>query len=247
MAKGVPQAKAAFLFLFMIDIIIPVAKDSKHNFIELRYCLRSIEKHLKNYGNVYIIGIKPDWINNIIHLPATDKPCSVNKSKNIYDKIILSCNQSALSDNFIFFSDDHFLLRDFDAEIFPYYHKGLMKEEKRKMMGTYEIVLKNTLELFPETFHFNIHSPIVYNKEKFKAMDIDWKPYGYALKTYYCNTYGISGEYQPECKIYEKLTADAIKEILKDRLFFSTCSDAFRGEMVKVLQEFYPVKSIYER
>ena len=55
-----------------LDIVIPLAKDKRTNYYELRMTLRSIEKNLTGYRNIIIIGERPTWITNIIHIPLPD-------------------------------------------------------------------------------------------------------------------------------------------------------------------------------
>lgn len=229
-----------------IDILIPLGKGSAHKNIELRYTLRAIEKHLSGYGNIYLIGERPVWLKNIIHIPLKDQHFSENKCRNIYNKIMAGCALPELSEDFLFFSDDHFLNADITASAFPFHHKGPLTREGRGKEDTYGFLLKNTLELFPGTNNFNVHGPILYNKEKFKAMIIPWKPFGFGIKTVYCNTYGIEGSYYPECKIAKSLKVDAIMGMIKERLYFSISNRAFDGEIRNVLECLFPKKSSFE-
>lgn len=229
-----------------IDILIPLGKGSPKDNTELRYTLRAIEKHLKGYGNIYIIGEKPTCLQNAIHIPFADLFFSENKCRNIYNKIMAGCALPQLSADFLFFSDDHFLTADIEASEFPFHHKGPLTMEGRGKEDTYGFLLKNTLQLFPGTNNYNIHGPILYNKEKFKALQVPWKPYGFGIKTVYCNTYNIEGSYYPECKISKALKADAVMEIIKDRMYFSISNRAFDGEIKKVFEMLYPKKSKWE-
>ena len=54
---------------------------------ELRYSLRSVEKHLKNFGKVYIIGNLPSFLKDVVHIPYDDVDRS--KETNIYKNINL--------------------------------------------------------------------------------------------------------------------------------------------------------------
>lgn len=228
------------------DIIIPLCKGSVKDNIELRYALRAIQKHLSGYRNIYIIGEKPGWLQNAIHIPMRDLHFSENKCRNIYNKIMAACALPQLSSDFLFFSDDHFLTADIEASQFPYHHKGPLTMEGRGKEDTYGFLLNNTLQLFPGTNNYNIHGPILYNKEKFMAMQIPWKPYGFGIKTVYCNIYNIEGSYYPECKISQALKSNAIMEIIKDRMYFSISNRAFDGEIRKVFEMLYPEKSKWE-
>ena len=58
------------------DIYYPVIKSVNDN-AELRFSLRSL-KNIE-HGNVYIVGYKPLWVKNVIHLPYNDIPARDNK------------------------------------------------------------------------------------------------------------------------------------------------------------------------
>src|SRR5436190_6206687 len=78
----------------MIDVLIPLGKGSRHDNLELKYCLRSIEKHLTGIKNVWIVGQKPGWIdyNLVVHVPYQDNPNNWMRANNIYNKILNGCN-----------------------------------------------------------------------------------------------------------------------------------------------------------
>lgn len=230
----------------LIDIVFSLGKGSYKDDIELRYSLRSIEKHLKNYRNIYIVGELPHWIKNVTHVKIKDHAGLENKERNIYRKICAACEIPGLSEDFIFFNDDHFLLQDIEAHQFPYHHKGFMDNEGRKYGESYLITLKNTMHLFTGTNNFDTHCPIIYNKKKFLSMPLKWKPYGYCLKTCYCNLNNIEGEYYEDCKIKPALNFETFMSVIKDRIYFSIDNGAFKGELLKVLEYLYPVKSKYE-
>ena len=47
-----------------VDLVYPLNKLCSHwRNQELRYSLRSVEKFVKNYRNIYIIGDKPKYLN----------------------------------------------------------------------------------------------------------------------------------------------------------------------------------------
>jgi hypothetical protein len=121
-----------------------------------------------------------------------------------------------------------------------------MTDEGRKKGESYLITLENTMKLFPGTNNFDTHCPIVYNKQNFLSLIIKWIPYGYCLKTYYCNSFGIEGEYYKDCKINETLISSQIENLIKDRMYFSIGDKAFNGEILKALNDLFPTKSAFE-
>ncbi|HEY5391442.1 MAG TPA: hypothetical protein VIJ57_04965 [Hanamia sp.] len=255
----------------MTDILIPLMhQGSKHDNIELRFCLRSIEKHLKDYGNIYIIGEKPDWIKNIIHIPFEDSTDNKQRAWNIYRKILAGCKYRCehfeqtrylvkesidqLSDNFLYVNDDHYLLTDYKAGEFPYYHRGLINLKSLENNHAQVEQSKNTYKIFGQKFYdFDVHCPILFNKNLFeiifnKLNNID---YGYLVKSLYMNhpidtTYWIPCE---DLKFRERIMMkESIYQALEGRDWFSIGDRALLegSKMIEVLNELYPKKSIYE-
>jgi hypothetical protein len=233
----------------MTDIVIPLNNRSTQKNQELRYCLRSIEKHLSGVGNVFVVGDCPQWLTGVIHIPFSEDPRNRYRDRNIMNKMSVACIDHRVSKNFLMVHDDHFLLADYDALAFPYYHMGPMNEGH----GQYGETKKNTKGLlsFIDTFNnYDCHCPIVFNKQMFmrSVAVADWsKCYGYCLKTLYCVMNGISGEHIADKKIRLPLNKGSIMNELQGRKWFSIGDRCFtKGGMMDVLNELYPNKSKYE-
>jgi hypothetical protein len=254
------------------DILIPLMhQGSKHDNIELRFCLRSIEKHLKGYGNIYIIGERPDWIKNIIYIPFEDSVDNKQRAWNIYRKILASINREVsikvdnngelslvafteLTDNFLYVNDDHYLLTDYKTGEFPYYHRGTINLKRFENNHAQVEQSKNTYKIFGQKFYdFDVHCPILFNKNLFeiifnKLKNID---YGYLVKSLYMNhsidtTYWILCE---DLKFRERIMMkESIYQALEGHGWFSIGDRALLegSKMIEVLNELYPNKSIYE-
>jgi len=227
----------------MIDVVYTVKKGgSRSDDKELMYSLRSIEKHLKNYRNIYIIGHKPDFIQNVIHIPAEDQ--SPIPDTNILRKLYLACDNPDISDSFLFFNDDHYLLHDFDAPTFPYYYCSTLKEYlKRRARDGYGTRCTNTMKYLQgqklPTKHFDIHYPIIYEKAKFKQCFERIPPIynGYILKSIYANTLNINGVEIRDCKYTNPPT--------KKDICYSTHPKP-TSNVWKFLEERFPDKSKFE-
>lgn len=236
----------------MIDILIPLGTGSTHDNFELRMCLRSIQKHLTGVGRVIIVGEKPVWIKNIIYIPCRDNPGLPEKDRNIYRKIIEGCK--SIADNFLFLNDDHFLLTGYHAGEFPDYHSGVI-DPFRHSDPSAKKQIENTVKLLgADSLYYDIHCPIIYNKEKFiKTFEnLPWPSYGYCLKSVYGNnnfTYyrGINPFQVEDLKFREAMNKADIYKQLEKRKWFSIGDGALRsGDMKEVLEELYPDKSKYE-
>lgn len=251
------------------SIVIPLGHGSRNNDLELRYCLRSVEKYLTGYGDVFIIGNKPGWLKNVIHIPYDEgfAPRSHEKERNIFNKIMAGCADERVTDDFLFMNDDHYLLSGYLAGEFPFYHDGLLTE--KMTITDYKQTVNNSIDFFRtealqfsywgEVKYYDIHCPITYNKQLFKLLSKYWskdlnKPFGVCLKTMYSNNnfYWPAGGLEdddsqyPDLKINAPYTSDQIRQILAGRSWFSIGDKAFDGDIKQVLQELYPEKSKYE-
>src|SRR5687768_13919743 len=109
-----------------MDIVYTIGTESKCDDLELRYSIRSMVKHLHGFDRVVLVGHKPSWAKDVIHIPCND-PHVANRARNIYDKILKAAMHAEVSENFICASDDHFLLADHDAATFPFYQCGALE------------------------------------------------------------------------------------------------------------------------
>ena len=93
-----------------MDVLYVIGNSSQWgNHEELRYSIRSFQKHYKDLGKVFVVGHRPLWLQNVIHIPAEDPYASTET--NIVSKILLGCI-SDISEDFIFSADDYILLQD---------------------------------------------------------------------------------------------------------------------------------------
>jgi hypothetical protein len=239
-----------------MDVVYILGTGSKWSNNELRYSLRSLEKHLHGYHDIYVVGENPTFLKGVTHIPFPDNS-TYNKQKNIYEKVLRACNESSISENFLFFNDDFFLLKTLDAYDTPFYHRGCLGPavDARKAGDTYRTSLDNTYKALSKrglpTLHYDIHLPIIYNKTLFKEYVplFDWtKPYGYVVKSAYSNSIGVeNGAYDPDCKIMRPHTRDQILNRVKDRCCFSIGDAGINHDMKKYLKELYPKPCRWEQ
>lgn len=237
-----------------MDVVYLHSAGSPGGCNEIRYSLRSLQKHLSGIDNVCIVGDDPGIFKNIIHIDYPNKH-KYNRARNIYEKILRACQEDSLSDHFFYCSDDIYLLRDYEARCFPYYYcstlpemlKTISKENyyKQHVENTYNALIGRGLP----TVYFNGHTPIVYHKELFKKVmaEYDWEiKKGYIAKSIYANTLRIPGEFMPDVKFHTPKTKTAIYRMLKGASIFSTSDDSINAEMNEVREELWPVASRWE-
>lgn len=240
----------------MIDIVIPLGSGSIWQNNELRYALRSIEIHVKNFRNIFIIGDLPEWAQNIIHIPYTE---TGHASQNIMEKIKLAAQHQDITTEFLFSNDDIFFTSPIEAQLYPYFHRGPLNNAVLKNQNNwyqqYVIETINTLqERAHATFNFDTHCPIRYNKHLFiDTMDKYDFEQKLTVKSIYCNTLNIQGEYMDDCKICGYRSKAAIESLITGRHVFSI-GDQCLGDspirdspMKTILKSMFPNPSKYEK
>jgi hypothetical protein len=234
-----------------MNIIIPLGTGSRWNNNELRYCLRSIEKHLTGWEKIVIVGVLPDWIkenDRLVFIQANDKPGAQHKEENIHRKSMKFIDSVYAGESFLFMNDDHFLLQDFEAAKFPYHHKGKLGATiiSTPLRNPYHKSLVNTYKRTGNAYNHDTHCPIIYRSDIYKRIDIPFPKYGYCIKSLYCHYAGIEGEYYPDCKLGSLDSKEAIHGAIDGRPYFSIGNKAIGEALREVMEELYPVPSAFE-
>jgi hypothetical protein len=247
---------------YSMDIVYIVGSGSFWKDNELRYSLRSAQKHVKGFRNIYIIGHCPDFLKgeNLLHLPSPDYRNIALYQKNVYDKLFLACRQENISESFFFCNDDYFFLRDFELSEFPVCYNGFLEDRliRDLKQNPYKNTLRNTIELLVRnnrpTRNFELHQPCIINKKLFIEImsRFDWsKLWSYVIKSLYFNMQE-AGELAnctiaSDSKIQRPfLTASEFKTLLQNRFMFST-NEHINDGMKYFLSKTFPVASPWEK
>ncbi len=239
-----------------MDIVIPYKQDRRSTHTELIYALRSLEKKLKGFGSIFIVGEKISSLKGLNYINVKDDKGSQFKERNIYRKILAACKDERVSENFCFMNNDHFLTCKFNVDSLPFYHKGELIDTMAKNAGDYRKSLnhsrKHLMKLGKPTLDYDTHFPIIYNKTDFLHIfvqsGLNWdQPYGYVIKSLYANIKGVKGEYGGDCKVQHAMSYEEIVNKIGDKKFFSTSDGCMNADMLKYLEEKYKNKSMYER
>jgi len=224
-----------------MTIIIPYKRDIFDG-LELKYCLRAIQKYLTGYTGVVLIGIPPDWYKgDYVLAPDFDG----RKQYSIYQKLLTACEYC--TENFPMFNDDHFLLKPLHADEIKYWYNHTLKEELNlDLTARYRQTVFGTYKIFPNGLNFDIHTPIIYNKEKFTELFKDRKD-ELCIKSFYCNSVHAEPVKEKDIKINNIMPYEMIKERIAGSTFFSTGTTAIKPPMIKLLNELYPEKSKWEK
>jgi hypothetical protein len=223
---------------------------SKHNNMELRLSLRSIEKHLRP-ERVIVCGHDPGFLSDkveyILNFPAKKEN---DAAWGIKENLLALCNHPDTPDTFTLLNDDYFILQP--IKDFPYYHKGELRDAMERigsgifyghLLATAVVLEKKKLP----TKHFDGHWPIVYDKQKLKKIieEQDWTvPLGPTIRSIYCNTLGIEGEYAEDVKANSPQDWPVFCE---GKSVFSVSDESFDGNCRKYLLSLHSTKSKYEK
>lgn len=238
-----------------IDIVYVLSNESRWIDKEIMYSIRSVEKFIKGYGKIFIVGRKPMFFNDkVIEIPYED--IFTNKARNIKCKILRAAVDRRVSNNFMLLNDDYFFLQPIEEPgNYPYYYKCDLKETIRRnrhnldylphVMATEE-VLRN---LALPRKNFDTHYPIIYNKKKLCEVcdKFLWNvSYGFIFKSVYCNTLGIKGVQREDCKINHPHVRSNWPIITKELECFSIGDRSINASLEQFLSGLFPKPSRYE-
>lgn len=242
-----------------MNIVLPYYP--RENDIELKYCLRSIEKYCNWYEDIFIVGdCLPEWINRgyVDHVSSNGIFDKSTHEQNIYQKLYYVCKTVLpIGSDFALWNCDFFLTEDIDIGNYPNYCANNLKQiiEGRQKYDGYALSVKNTIEALERNgkpiLNYDIHCPMIFNSAKFiEVMDkYDWtnKRMGFVIKSLYANTLRLPAAYMPDCKIGEKLTTQSIEKQIGDRHIFSIHPAGLTKAMIEYLDKLYPEKSVFEK
>lgn len=241
MAYGIRQLKG-------MDVVYLV-KDTPTN-LELKYSLRSVEENLP-HRKVWLIGGCPEFIDKRkVHHVYTQQDKKATKWNNTNHSLQLVCENDNISDDFILFNDDFFVMRP--VRELGHIHDRTLQERindfsRRYPSSRYVERLKQTLITLRqhginEPLNFELHLPMVFNKQKLKDL---YKAYGDsgAKRTIYGNLYAKDSTQHKDIKLYRINTVPS-----PEWQFLSTTDASFAlGIAGRVVRNKFLLESKYER
>lgn len=237
----------------MIDVFYVLGSGSKWNNNEIRYSLRSLEKYGKNVGEVYIVGERPSFISDKIKYISCKDIGS--PACNHWFKVKRFFTETN-AERGCYMMDDVFFTKDVDLENYPYCYNRELPEFKFNDSNFYHRTLLNTRkELLKRNLpikSFEVHCPIIYERDKFMALNQDfchfqnlYRPF-VGVRSFYCNMNGIEGKYTTDLKIRKKYLSDW-QERIKQNDFFSIADEVIHEGVGDWLKEHFPIPSKYEK
>lgn len=181
-----------------IDILLPLGPGSVFNNIELKYAIRSIEYYATGWNRIYVVGTIPSWLEESERIkPVFKKEYNHNKATRISRKVLWSFENLPLTENIAFWNDDYFLINPIDVRTIPPYYRGILKRDPTRggWYKTLNVTSEALLEAGLQNRHYDIHVPIILNRDKFCSLGDWWRRsrnvpgMGYVMKSIYGNNF----------------------------------------------------------
>ena len=220
------------------DVVIPLRdRPSLYNDLELKYCLRSIDKHM-NVRDVWCVGIPRDWL-SVNWIEQGDLQGHYDsRHESVRNKILKACNNPFISDPFILFNDDFMLLRDID-ELHDYYD-GTIEHRLRNTATGYRQRMEATMP-YSDGNNYEVHTPVLIYKELFKSVTKENMLY----RNIYCSASPTEKVEIKDPKLYTRKDHDSFRDFAKWNWMFSTSEFSF-ALLLKEMARLYPGKSRWE-
>ena len=217
----------------MIDVVIPLRdRPSPYNDEELRYCLRSIEKYM-DVRDVWVVGQPRDWL-SVNWISLSD---GGSRFGSAHRKIRAACDNPFISDPFVLFNDDFFLLNP--IKDFPDYYDGTLQQRINSAGGDYLAMLKRS-QSFSDGNNYATHTPALIKKEIFKTI-----PEGISYRIAYGSRSGNEKKPIKDPKIYNQKDHFDFREWVKGKAMFSTSDFSFHY-ILREMKQLYPEPSRWE-
>lgn len=232
----------------MVTLLYIIGSGSLHYNEELRFSLRTVEKFCK-VDKVIVVGEKVEFLSDKVEYHYI-KESDGNKEYRIAMKVYNACKQGIVKGDFIFMNDDFFFTQPYDFSI------NYAKEKLNpKGQDHYQKAILDTRDYLlglGKTIHnFDVHTPIIYNSEKFMELLPHFEASkqttnGMTVKSIYGNINGLTPTLYDDCKLSTLQTVNDFNKIIGKPVI--SCSDgAWHNGVRSYLRKLYPNKSIYER
>ena len=224
-----------------LDIVYFVKDGFKNE--ELRYSLRSVDLNMP-HKRVWIFGGCPQNIipDVRVRVNQTGKT-KWDKVRNMYKEV---CLNKEITDNFIMFNDDFFVMEPTD-HLEPLYRCSLKEHVKileSNRPSEYSRLLRTVLErIGGDLKSYELHVPFIFNKRKLYNQLITFTGL-HCARTVYGNIYDVGGEQMSDIKIFSVNP----KFNYKNKQFLSTDDSIvnINNDIWRWLQKQFPHKSRFE-
>lgn len=232
-----------------MTLLYIIGSGSLHYNEELRFSLRSVERHCKEVDRIIVVGEKVGFLSDKVEYHYI-KEEQGNKEYRIGMKIYNACKSGIIKGDFGFMNDDFFFTRPFDWD-----NNYAKSDLINRGVENYQKAIKDTrdylIDLGFTTYHFDVHTPILYNSDKFLAL----LPHiqksmltsnGMVVKSLYGNINKLQPTFYNDCKLSTLQTPRDFERI-KDTPIISCSDGSWYNGVRAYLRQQYPNKSKYEQ
>jgi len=236
-----------------MNIVIPYKIPPKHQGTdELRYALRSIEKHVVNKEEILVVGEKPEWLTNVSFLPL--QQCSDIKARNIINAFNIG---AFMFDEFVVWHDDMFAITDlYDDELRKIYYLEDLSKIKNFGPRKFQQDLRKGKEILESlglsAYNYVSHIPHWVNSkawmEIYRMADIQNNPLG-GEENFLYNYMGV-GEANGSCKNVRAARYDERPfnpEEAKGKKFINFDEKGKGSGIFEYVKSLFPEKSHFEK
>lgn len=195
------------------------------------YSIRSVVENLE-FKSLWIYGGKPGGIQPDHYECRKNQKGATkwDKVRNMYREV---CENNEITEDFILFHDDFFVLRPVDS-LEPEYCATLTElaetiEHKQKVDRTeYTVLLRQTADVLDaggySTKAYELHKPFIFNREKMLKILGEY-PKEHCIRSIYANVYNVGGKKAKDVKLADKNSDHSW--IVRNSDFVSTSNDSF--------------------
>jgi hypothetical protein len=212
-----------------MDIVYPLGTGSVWENNELRYSLRSVAENLSGVRNIYIVGERPDWLQNVFSLPYPDI-CGV-PWRNSFAKILHACTQPDLTEKFLYMNDDFYISKPAEIASWPALSRGNlpagMRTSRVMSLNRKESTTALLVSQKLTTNDFDIHAPMILEKQKILDLPINPQmPGAFHWRSYYGNYWRVKPIHHDEILVGPRRDLEELRQLLSDKEFFTIMSHA---------------------
>ncbi|MDD3079081.1 MAG: hypothetical protein PHH37_08255 [Paludibacter sp.] len=154
---------------------------------ELLFSLKSVHQFVTGFDSIFVVGtvVNIPFVKNIVKEYNTG-----NRYLNVYSKLEDVCNNEDISNDFLLMNDDFIFTKSID--LLKYKTKYLSdltynsNDNRSTLFGnTIGYLTENNLT----THNFDVHAPMIFNKNNFLRMPCSKDSYMYSFRSLYGNIY----------------------------------------------------------
>lgn len=249
----------------MIDVYYPYFQ-REAIWEELRYSLRSIEKHLKEDYRVWLVGDLPAWIQNVNYIQHTrTEGIQENTCFDAITKLLLFCDHQDSGPDFIRMYDDMYLISDMTLQEIRKVKVISHYNDLSADGGTWTEQLRRTLEILIKKgypgWNTESHFPEVFNKYKMKWIIQAYHALEHRLltsslyyNTFYSDTdaivfkkdFGIQFYENRDNSFYSSSEGD-LEEKCQGKFYLNHNNSGLNDNLKQFLMNRFPEKSKFEK